>query len=245
MLKFFRRIRQQLLTQNKLSKYLLYAIGEIILVVIGILIALQINNWNEGRKRSQTEVQLLQTMKQAIEYDIKQTKFYMEGNERVVKSCKIILNALDNDVPYHDSLSLHFEQANQWWKVLISKHAYENAKLYGLDFIEHDFTRNQLSSLYEGLWSFAETLDERQAMYYYQTVTPVLSDLFESIDHNWHIAEKGNVPYDYEALKKDKTYRNILNTNIGNRENYNAWIQLARSNMTTLQEFLKNEIENR
>ena len=190
MLKFFRRIRQQLLTQNKLSKYLLYAIGEIILVVIGILIALQINNWNEGRKRSQTEVQLLQTMKQAIEYDIKQTKFYMEGNERVVKSCKIILNALDNDVPYHDSLSLHFEQANQWWKVLISKHAYENAKLYGLDFIEHDFTRKQLSSLYEGLWSFAETLDERQAMYYYQTVTPVLSDLFESIDHNWQSPKK-------------------------------------------------------
>ena len=50
MIKFFRKIRQRLLTENKFSKYLLYAIGEIILVVIGILIALQINNWNEGRK---------------------------------------------------------------------------------------------------------------------------------------------------------------------------------------------------
>ncbi|MET1260555.1 DUF6090 family protein [Flagellimonas sp. DF-77] len=50
MLKFFRRIRQQLLSENKFSKYLMYAIGEIILVVIGILIALQINNWNEARK---------------------------------------------------------------------------------------------------------------------------------------------------------------------------------------------------
>ena len=56
MIKFFRRIRQQLLTENppdgragKFSKYLLYAIGEIILVVIGILIALQINNWNQNR----------------------------------------------------------------------------------------------------------------------------------------------------------------------------------------------------
>ena len=46
MIKFFRRIRQRLLSENKFSKYLLYAIGEIVLVVIGILIALQINNWN-------------------------------------------------------------------------------------------------------------------------------------------------------------------------------------------------------
>jgi hypothetical protein len=50
MIKFFRKIRQNLLTENKFSKYLLYAIGEIILVVIGILIALSINNWNENKK---------------------------------------------------------------------------------------------------------------------------------------------------------------------------------------------------
>jgi NADH:ubiquinone oxidoreductase subunit 6 (subunit J) len=51
MIKFFREIRQQLLTENRFSKYLLYAIGEIVLVVIGILIALQINNWNEAKKQ--------------------------------------------------------------------------------------------------------------------------------------------------------------------------------------------------
>ncbi|MCA0154264.1 DUF6090 family protein [Winogradskyella vincentii] len=50
MIKFFRKIRQNLLSENKFSKYLIYAIGEIVLVVIGILIALQINNWNEERK---------------------------------------------------------------------------------------------------------------------------------------------------------------------------------------------------
>ena len=50
MIKFFRKIRQKLLQENRVSKYLLYAFGEIILVVIGILIALQINNWNEKNK---------------------------------------------------------------------------------------------------------------------------------------------------------------------------------------------------
>jgi len=49
MIKVFRKIRQNLLSENKLSEYLLYAAGEIFLVVVGILIALQINNWNENR----------------------------------------------------------------------------------------------------------------------------------------------------------------------------------------------------
>jgi hypothetical protein len=52
MIKFFRRIRQNLLSEGKTGKYLKYAIGEIILVVLGILIALQINNWNEKRKEN-------------------------------------------------------------------------------------------------------------------------------------------------------------------------------------------------
>jgi hypothetical protein len=50
MIKFFRHIRLNLLSEGKTSKYLKYAIGEIVLVVIGILIALSINNWNENRK---------------------------------------------------------------------------------------------------------------------------------------------------------------------------------------------------
>ena len=50
MIKFFRKIRYDLMSENKTGKYLKYAIGEIVLVVIGILIALQINNWNENRK---------------------------------------------------------------------------------------------------------------------------------------------------------------------------------------------------
>lgn len=62
MLKFFRKIRQQLLTENKVSNYLIYAIGEIVLVVIGILIALQINNWNENTKLEIEETRLLKQL---------------------------------------------------------------------------------------------------------------------------------------------------------------------------------------
>lgn len=70
MIKFFRRIRQRLLADNQISKYLLYAIGEIILVVIGILIAIQLNDFNEDRKERNREVSFLQKLKDDIDLDI-------------------------------------------------------------------------------------------------------------------------------------------------------------------------------
>jgi hypothetical protein len=64
MIKFFRKIRHKLLSENKFSKYLLYAIGEILLVVIGILIALKINNYNESRKERNKEQIVLKNLKE-------------------------------------------------------------------------------------------------------------------------------------------------------------------------------------
>ena len=66
MFKFFRRIRQKLLAENKFSKYLIYAFGEIVLVVIGILIALQINNWNENRADTKRFISELKELKSEL-----------------------------------------------------------------------------------------------------------------------------------------------------------------------------------
>ncbi len=70
MIKFFRNIRQGLLMQNNTSKYLKYAIGEIALVIIGILLALQINNWNEGRKQDKNIEDLLTVFESELEANI-------------------------------------------------------------------------------------------------------------------------------------------------------------------------------
>ncbi|MTE27862.1 DUF6090 family protein [Winogradskyella ouciana] len=69
MIKFFRHIRQRLVKENRTSKYLLYAIGEIVLVVIGILIALQINNWNEERKTNANLNKALKALKTDLVQD--------------------------------------------------------------------------------------------------------------------------------------------------------------------------------
>ena len=67
MIKFFRHIRQSMIRENRASRYLLYAIGEIILVVIGILIALQINKWNENKKEDQRAFKLHEQLYQELE----------------------------------------------------------------------------------------------------------------------------------------------------------------------------------
>lgn len=69
MIKFFRKIRQKLLHQNRITQYLAYAIGEILLVVIGILIALQINNANEARKARLSEQAVLKNLVQDLRAD--------------------------------------------------------------------------------------------------------------------------------------------------------------------------------
>jgi len=69
MIKFFRKIRQKTLTENKFSKYLLYAIGEIVLVVIGILIALQLNNAKENWHREKLRQELLIELRSSMMQD--------------------------------------------------------------------------------------------------------------------------------------------------------------------------------
>ncbi len=91
MIKFFRKIRQRLLTGTKSSKYLLYALGEIILVVIGIVIALQINNWNEERKNRNTFEGYLIFMLEDVESDKNQlVKLIQERKASLLSTTKII-----------------------------------------------------------------------------------------------------------------------------------------------------------
>ena len=78
MIKFFRKIRQNLLSEGKIGKYLKYAIGEIILVVIGILIALQINNWNEDQKKEIKKQDYYMQLLDDLNSDIKSTEYTIE-----------------------------------------------------------------------------------------------------------------------------------------------------------------------
>lgn len=107
MIHFFRKIRHQLFTNNKFSKYLLYAIGEIVLVVIGILIALQINNWNNQKLINKAEIKSYQNIKRQIIED-KAELIQVKGYNNYFKKSSEIANKIIEVQDYNqvDSLTL-------------------------------------------------------------------------------------------------------------------------------------------
>jgi len=107
MIKFFRQIRKSYLLENKTSKYFKYAIGEIILVVIGILIALQINNWNENRKNTIAEKEFIKGIVNDLQSDKKLIEIVFKLIETKTNAYSILNSEsfdTSNNIKYRDSL---------------------------------------------------------------------------------------------------------------------------------------------
>ncbi len=98
MIKLFRKTRQNMIKENKVSKYMLYAIGEIVLVVIGILIALQINNSNEQRKINKQEIYILTQLQKEFKADSLLLNRYSWLSEKKVREGKILRKIIKNKI---------------------------------------------------------------------------------------------------------------------------------------------------
>jgi hypothetical protein len=96
MISFFRKIRHQLLSQNRITRYLAYALGEILLVTIGILIALQVNTWNEERKLRKEEGLLIQNLHEEFEQNLSKLDLVADRLSKTEKSLRIILGLIDS-----------------------------------------------------------------------------------------------------------------------------------------------------
>ena len=107
MIKFFRKIRQNLIIQGKTGSYLRYAIGEIILVVIGILIALQVNDLNELRKQNNFEIEVLKEIRTNLKADLVEIRADLELMDFINKACKDVSIHLANQDRPTDSLSIN------------------------------------------------------------------------------------------------------------------------------------------
>jgi hypothetical protein len=117
MINFFRKISQNLLSENKTGKYFKYAIGEIVLVVIGILIALSINNWNEQRKMNSQEQELLEGLKIEFTANLKRLDKVLQLHKNSIESANEIMTYFNEDISgipetKFDSLLFHIQ--NVW-----------------------------------------------------------------------------------------------------------------------------------
>ena len=210
MLKFFRKIRQKLLSENKFSKYLIYAIGEILLVVVGILIALQINNWNEGRKMEELELSLLQEMKDNLRADIKDIEINIGYHERGIESANIILYSFKNNLPYNDTLNKHYGKVPMIPKFLMTENAYKSMNAEGMRIIQNDSLRNAITYHYEIAFSFLIDWNEAEWNTQMQDHRELYRKHFKTFDFWGDL-----VPVDYEKLGENQDYINYLNNRIG------------------------------
>jgi len=156
-IKFLRKIRQRLLSENKFSKYLLYALGEIILVVIGILIALQINNWNEERKNKIQELKILRNFKNVILEDLERLdeRAFRFGLSK--ESIDYLIEHLEQERPYNDSLKFHFANVNVNYIISANISVFENLRSKGFDLIVNEVLRNKIISFYDYVQNEVQT----------------------------------------------------------------------------------------
>ena len=146
---------------RKTAKYLKYAIGEIVLVVIGILIALQINNWNLSKLQTKKEIEILKSFKNQFENDIIEFDASLVFYRGAKKSIGIILNHLENNLPYNDSLNLHFFVSTRAYGTSdLDNNVFETLKSVGIDLISNKKIRKGIVQIYDDNDEWIEDFEE-------------------------------------------------------------------------------------
>jgi len=221
MLKFFRKTRQELLSKGETGKYLKYAIGEIILVVIGILIALQINNWNEEKKEHEKE----QAFLREINLDFKSNKAQLDSiiifnktNLHAATRLLEIMSFFDHNNPQRNKSNAHFADSIGYYNNLVWRNKSFNPKngaveallnSSSFDLIKNDTLRRNLISWKDVLGDYLEE-EEFAVNFLFYEYGPWVRTNFDP--------DSDNDPENTKALFS-KNNRNFLNKRAGDLDN--------------------------
>lgn len=248
MFKLFRKIRQKLLVENpstdllmtgKISKYLIYALGEIVLVVIGILIALQINNKNQDKINRNYELTMLQEMKVALKKDILNIESGLENLKRINLSAKELI-MLQNEPSYdNDSLLYHFNVLRRGGIILtINSSPYESLKSSGLDKISNPKLRNSITYLYEIQLQTTEFWINNFILRKLNQRTDLVREIFEKqivLDSLGEV--KINYSLSHDILYKNPKYVDFLTLS-------SSYIPIANRHLTNALDAMRIELEH-
>tara|TARA_R110000744_G_scaffold139157_4_gene250171 strand:+ start:2062 stop:2838 length:777 start_codon:yes stop_codon:yes gene_type:complete len=149
MIKFFRKIRQNLLAEGKTGKYLKYAGGEIVLVVIGILIALQINNWNENRKVQKLEVQIYTELKSDLLQTRNDINEAISEHKEIFKSSQQLITDIYDKKSNSQTIYNSLTSSSAEFQIIPKTSAFENLKNIGLNTLSNDNLRIAITNLFQ------------------------------------------------------------------------------------------------
>lgn len=237
-----------MLLENKISKYLLYAIGEIVLVVIGILIALQINNKNENEKLVQKEIEILQLFQESLTTDLVRFKTVSLFYKNSKKSIERVLKHLENNLPYEDTLASDFFNTTiTYEQSSFIDGPFETLKSSGLELISNTTLRLKIVDVYDNWDLSMETSEKRYVELIMNTGLNIYKTRF---DEFWRGTENDfgisgvMHPTDYNSLRNDKEYLFFLKTQL----NLMGWFleksnREATVNGTLLKDLIEKELK--
>lgn len=227
MINLFKRLRHNLLSEEKEGKlglsagrYLKYAVGEIILVVIGILIALSINNWNESRKDKILEKNILNEINMNLKSTILSLNRTIESEETYLGYNLLILEYIDSQKEYDETLDEAFGM--YFWTV--TSHpvsaGYDYLKTRGLELIANDSLRIEISLIFENELPIIHSENEIWANNLQQNVSyPYHVEHFIKYYDNRKVnGGEFSKPNDYITLINDPKFKSINTEIISNRK---------------------------
>jgi len=181
MIHFFRQIRQGLLSENRVKKYLLYALGEITLVMIGILLAMQVDNWNENRNLAKKEITNLKELQKNLKSDLENQ--LIPGSEYYQRSMDAY-NILQSEfyiapqsIP-EDSIRVLFYAMVIPWKLAFNTVTFDKLSAMGIDLISNDSIRENISQLYGYKYRIIKDYHDVTVTEFREDFVPRLSDHF-------------------------------------------------------------------
>ena len=134
---------------TKISRYLIYALGEILLITIGILIALSVSNWNKDQYAKDIEIKTLREIHSGLTDDLKDLQFSLGFYKNGKNSSDILINHIKNKLPYNDTLDQHFGKLGLFAVLNVRTGPFETLKSRGMETITNDSLRLKIANLYD------------------------------------------------------------------------------------------------
>ena len=176
---------------------------------------MQINNWNEDRKERKVEIRLLNQLISGLSNDILTIKYNIDKHNQAVKSSEIVLNALNDNQEFVDSLAYHFSAVHYYTSFNNSLGAYESLKSMGFGIISSDSLRYGLINYYDE-WSNVVkgnskilTEDIQQLK---RNFNQDYFDKFHVLNPKPPIYHGEMIPNDFKQLKSNKAYKYYIRT---------------------------------
>ena len=247
MIKFFRKIRYNLMEKNKTGKYLKYAIGEIVLVMVGILLALQVNNWNENRKDNLKEVANLQSLKSELEISLEELKSDYNSTKIFHNSALKVQNHIRKKARISDSMYRDFFLSYQISNFFPKTSTYETFKNGNLELIKSDSLKILITDIYEGgykrILSRYNTARISARINYYQENFRITSNAKPDVSLNQLRKSFKAIPNNYEYLMNDPNYESLISEAIYNRRlllrDFGGTVERVKKGISEIEYYLK------